>query len=91
MAELDKIAIAIQAVSNAKWEIAGYTSSVGAAARNLRLSQARANAVRAYLESKGVPAASLTAVGYGAQHPVASNKTAAGRAQNMRVEIKRLQ
>ena len=89
--DLDKIAIALQAVSNAKWEIAGYTSSVGTAARNLRLSQQRANAVKAYLVSKGVSAASLTAVGYGAQHPVASNKTAAGRAQNMRVEIKRLQ
>jgi len=90
-ADLDKIAIALQAVSNAKWEISGYTSSVGAAARNLRLSQQRANAVKAYLVSKGVSAASMTAVGYGAQHPIASNKTAAGRAQNMRVEIKRLQ
>jgi len=91
MADLDKIAIAIQATSNAKWEVAGYTSSVGTAARNLRLSQQRARAVVTYLVSKGVPAASLTAVGYGAAHPVASNKTAAGRAQNMRVEIKRLQ
>jgi len=91
MAELDKIAIAIQAVSNAKWEIAGYTSSVGTAARNLLLSQRRANSVKTYLVSKGVPAASLTAVGYGAQHPIATNRTRAGRDQNMRVEIKRLQ
>ena len=91
MAELDKEAIAIQAVANSKWEIGGYTSSVGTAARNLRLSQARANAVRAYLMTKGVSAASLTAVGYGQTHPIASNKTRAGREQNMRVEIKRLQ
>ena len=91
MADLDKIAIAIQAVANSKWEVAGYTSSVGTAAHNLRLSQQRANAVKTYLVSKGVAASALTAVGYGAQHPVATNKTAAGRAQNMRVEIKRLQ
>jgi outer membrane protein OmpA-like peptidoglycan-associated protein len=91
MADLDKIAIAIQATPNSKWEIGGYTSSVGTAPRNLRLSQQRAAAVKTYLVSKGVAAASLTSVGYGAQHPVASNKTAAGRAQNMRVEIKRLQ
>jgi outer membrane protein OmpA-like peptidoglycan-associated protein len=91
MADLDKMAIAIQAVANSKWEVAGYTSSVGTAARNLRLSQQRANAVKTYLVSKGVAASALTAVGYGAQHPVATNRTAAGRAQNMRVEIKRLQ
>jgi len=91
MADLDKVAIAIQATSNSKWEIGGYTSSRGTAAVNLRLSQRRATAVKAYLQSKGVPAASLTAVGYGAAHPVASNKTRAGQAQNMRVEIKRLQ
>ena len=91
MADLDKIAIAIQAVANSKWEVAGYTSSVGTAARNMRLSQQRANAVKTYLVSKGVSLSALTAVGYGAQHPVATNRTAAGRAQNMRVEIKRLQ
>ena len=90
-AELDKVATAIKLTPNSKWEIGGYTSSVGAAARNLRLSQQRADAVKTYLVSKGVPAASLTAVGYGAAHPAASNRTARGRAQNMRVEIKRLQ
>ncbi len=90
-ADLDKIAIAMQAVANSKWEVGGYTSSRGVAAANLRLSQRRANAVKLYLQSKGIPAASLSAVGYGAQHPIASNKTRAGQAQNMRVEIKRVQ
>lgn len=90
-AELDRMAIAIQGVPDAKWEIGGYTSSVGRAATNLRLSRLRANAVRAYLISKGVSAASLTAVGYGSAHPMANNRTAAGRRENMRVEIKRLQ
>ncbi len=91
MTDLDKVAITIQGTPNSKWEIAGYTSSVGAAARNLRLSQQRADAVKAYLVRKGVPAASLVSVGRGAANPIASNRTAAGRRQNMRVEIKRLQ
>jgi outer membrane protein OmpA-like peptidoglycan-associated protein len=91
MTTLDKIAIAIKATPNSRWEIGGYTSSVGQAARNLRLSQQRADAVKTYLISKGVPAASLTSVGYGAQRPVATNRTRVGQAKNMRVEIKRLQ
>jgi len=88
---LDKIAIGIQGTPGSRWEIGGYTSSVGTAAANQRLSQRRANSVKAYLVTKGVPAASLTAVGYGEQNPIASNRTAAGRLQNRRVEIKRLQ
>lgn len=87
---LDEIASAIRAAPNTAWEIGGYTSTVGTASRNLQVSRQRADAVRAYLVSQGVPAASLTAVGYGSAHPVASNSTAAGRAHNMRVEIKRL-
>ena len=90
-ADLDKVAITMQGLPNSRWQISGYTSNVGAAARNLRLSQQRADAVKAYLVRKGVPAASLTATGFGAQNPVANNRTAAGRRQNMRVEIKRLQ
>ncbi len=90
-ADLDKVAVAIKLLPNSRWQIDGYTSSVGAAARNLRLSQQRSDAVKAYLVSKGVSAASLTAVGHGAANPIASNRTARGRAQNMRVEIKRLQ
>jgi outer membrane protein OmpA-like peptidoglycan-associated protein len=89
--ELDRIAAAILSIPNSRWEVAGYTDNRGMAAANLRLSRARAEAVKAYLVSKGVPAASLTAVGYGAQHPVAPNTTAANRARNRRVEIKRLQ
>ena len=91
MGGLDKIAVAIRATPNARWEIGAYTSSLGAAARNLRLSQQRAEAVKTYLISRGVPSASLTAVGYGAQHPIATNRTARGRRLNMRVEVKRLQ
>ena len=89
--DLDKVAITMQGLPNSRWQISGYTSNVGAAALNLRLSQQRADAVNTYLVSKGVPAASLTTAGFGAQNPIANNRTAAGRRQNMRVEIKRLQ
>ena len=91
MADLDKIATAIRATPNSRWEIGGFTSSLGRPASNLRLSQQRADAVKTYLISRGVPASSLAAVGYGAQHPIASNRTARGRRLNMRVQIKRLE
>jgi OOP family OmpA-OmpF porin len=90
-AELDRVAVAMKLTADSRWEIGAYTSSVGTATSNLRLSRQRADVVREYLVARGVPAASLTAVGYGSQHPIASNRTAAGRRQNMRIEIKRLQ
>lgn len=88
--ELDRVAAAIVATPNSRWEIGGHTDAQGVAAANMRLSQRRAQAVMTYLTSKGVPAAALTAVGYGSTRAVAPNTTAAGRAQNRRVEIKRL-
>jgi len=89
-AELDRVAAAIVATPNSRWEIGGHTDARGVAAANMRLSQRRAQAVITYLASKGVSASALTAVGYGATRSVAPNTTAAGRAQNRRVEIKRL-
>lgn len=68
--------------------IAGYTDSVGGAAYNQRLSERRANSVRDYLIRHGVAAQRLSIRGYGETHPVASNASAAGRAQNRRVEFK---
>ena len=56
-------------------------------AANLKLSQARAEAVRSYLVSKGLPGDKLSAVGRGESSPVASNDTPDGRANNRRVEI----
>lgn len=70
-----------------KVEVAGHTDSVNSDAYNLRLSQRRAEAVRAYLIKEGVAAERLTAKGYGESSPVADNKTAAGRAKNRRVEL----
>ena len=67
--------------------VEGYTDSVGSESANMKLSQDRANAVRGYLVSKGLPADKLTAVGKGKSNPVAPNDTADGRANNRRVEI----
>ena len=58
-------------------------------ANNNRISQARADSVRQYLISKGVAANRLTARGYGPSQPKAPNTTAAGRAENRRVELRR--
>ncbi|HPH23557.1 MAG TPA: OmpA family protein [Chitinophagaceae bacterium] len=69
-------------------DIEGYTDNTGKASSNLKLSQARANAVKAYLVKKGIAADRLSATGFGIENPVADNKTAAGRAQNRRVELK---
>ena len=65
----------------------GYTDSRGSSSRNLDLSQRRAEAVRSYLVSRGVPSDRIVAKGMGPDRPVADNTSAEGRAQNRRVEI----
>jgi outer membrane protein OmpA-like peptidoglycan-associated protein len=87
---LDEVAKQLVAVPELKIEIAGHTDSKGTRIRNIRLSLARAEAVRAYLVMQGVPAERLTARGYGPDKPVASNAGPNGRAMNRRVELKRL-
>ncbi len=67
--------------------IAGHTDSTGAEARNLELSQRRAEAVRDFLIANGVSPDRIAAHGHGKSYPVASNDTAAGRQQNRRVEV----
>ena len=68
-------------------EVQGHTDNVGKAEYNQDLSERRAQAVRSYLISAGVPESQLTARGYGLTMPIADNATAAGRAQNRRVEF----
>jgi OOP family OmpA-OmpF porin len=68
-------------------KLAGYTDNVGSQAFNLRLSRGRAQAVKDYLISKGVSDAQIQSEGYGKSNPIASNRTAAGRALNRRVEF----
>ena len=87
---LDRVAAALVGNPDVRVEVAGYTDNRGGAAANLRLSQARADAVRAYLLGKGVPAFQLTSRGFGAANPIAPNTTAPGRARNRRVELHRM-
>lgn len=87
---LDAVAASLLANPDIKIEIAGYTDSTGTKFGNLRLSQSRAAAVRFYLARKGVPPARMVSKGYGASGYVAPNATAAGRAQNRRVELHKL-
>lgn len=70
-----------------KVEVQGHTDNIGNPDANLKLSEKRALAVRSYLIEKGINADRITAKGYGDTVPVASNKTAAGRAKNRRVEF----
>lgn len=72
---------------NLSIRLSGYTDNVGSDAANLKLSKARVNTVKAYLAKQGVGPEHITAVGYGEADPIATNKTAAGRAQNRRVEF----
>jgi len=67
--------------------VEGYTDSVGSDDFNLQLSQQRADTVRDYLVSQGLPDNTVTATGFGKSDPVADNATPTGRQQNRRVEI----
>jgi outer membrane protein OmpA-like peptidoglycan-associated protein len=67
--------------------IEGHTDSTGLAQYNLKLSQLRADSVRAVLVANGVALDRIHTQGYGATKPVAANATASGRSQNRRVEI----
>ena len=70
-----------------KVEVGGHTDSQGNDNFNLKLSQNRANSVRAYLIKQGVAPDRMTAKGYGENVMIADNRTADGRAQNRRVEF----
>ena len=65
----------------------GHTDSIGTDQYNQRLSERRAQAVKDYLVSKGIPASKVTTIGKGESQPVATNKTKEGRQKNRRVDI----
>ncbi|MEE9406779.1 MAG: OmpA family protein [Polaribacter sp.] len=86
--QLDAIVSIMNKNNRATFSIEGHTDSTGKASTNLKLSGKRANSVMNYIVSKGVDASRISAKGFGKNHPVDSNKTRAGRANNRRVEIK---
>ena len=90
-AVLDELVAYLNRKDDERIEVGGHTDNVGTAAKNLILSQDRANTVRAYLLTKGIDPSRVTAKGYGMSKPIASNATADGKAQNRRTEVKILE
>lgn len=88
-AELDKV-VAFLLETPGNIEIGGHTDSDGEPGFNLTLSQERADAVKSYLAAQGIPAESMTAVGFGEDQPVAANDTPANKALNRRIEFRPL-
>ncbi|MFH6956421.1 OmpA family protein [Flavobacterium aquidurense] len=89
-ARLDAIKEILKNYPNAKFSIEGHTDSTGSAKINDKLSKERAEAVMNALIQRGVNPENLEAKGFGSSQPVASNKTAAGKAQNRRTEIRHI-
>ena len=86
-AKLDDLVGKVKGISLEVIIAVGHTDSVGSDAYNQKLSVRRAEAVKAYLVSKGIEKNRVYTEGKGEKQPVADNKTAAGRAKNRRVEI----
>ena len=86
-AMLSRVAYNLEQYPNTDITVVGFTDNTGTEAYNQKLSLERAQSVVQYLESLGVAESRLKAVGDGENHPVATNSTAAGRAQNRRVEM----
>ncbi|AZA79616.1 OmpA family protein [Chryseobacterium sp. G0186] len=86
-ANLDKLEKVLEDNPDTNINIYGHTDSKGADAYNLKLSQRRADAVKAYLASKGIASNRMFTKGEGEGMPVASNDTEEGRAKNRRVEF----
>ena len=84
---LDDVALALKDNPKIKVEVQGHTDSQGNDAFNLKLSQKRAESVRAYLQGQGVTKERMVSRGYGENVPIADNRTNDGRGQNRRVEF----
>lgn len=85
--KLDEVVSFAAKYNDAQLESSGHTDSTGTPEYNQKLSEGRAESVKAYLVNKGVAADRITTVGYGESKPMADNKTAEGRELNRRVEI----
>ncbi len=86
--QLTNIYEILKAFPKVKIKIGGYTDNVGKDAANMKLSQARAETVKAALVKMGIAKNRIEAEGYGPQHPVASNDTEEGRAENRRTAVR---
>lgn len=86
-ASLDDLASKLKDINLEVIIAVGHTDSIGTDAYNQKLSMRRAEAVKAYLQTKGVESNRIYTEGKGKTQPVADNKTAEGRAKNRRVEI----
>lgn len=86
--ELEELAAYLKNKETIRIEIAGHTDNVGMDADNLKLSQQRADAIKAWLLKKGIAPSRVIAKGYGAAQPVADNDTDEGRQLNRRTEVR---
>jgi OOP family OmpA-OmpF porin len=86
---LDKAAVEMKKDPSVKFNLRGFASAEGTPEHNVKLSNDRANSVKAYLVNSGVNADNLTAKGFGETNPIADNTTEAGRVINRRVEMKK--
>jgi outer membrane protein OmpA-like peptidoglycan-associated protein len=87
LSKLDVVAEFMKLKKSARMEISGHTDNVGKAKSNKVLSAKRAEACRAYLISKGIDGSRITAVGHGAERPVAPNDSPENREKNRRIEV----
>jgi OmpA-OmpF porin, OOP family len=86
-ATVKEIVALLKAAPELKVAIEGHTDNVGAAAANKTLSENRAKAVMAAVAAAGINSARLSAAGFGAERPIADNRSEEGRAKNRRVEL----
>ena len=84
---LDKVAEGLKTATAASVRVVGHTDNTGSEEGNERLSVSRADSVRNHLVGRGVSTTAITTDGRGSREPLVDNGTAAGRAQNRRVEI----
>ena len=91
MAVLDEMSAAMLKLKGVKVEVIGHTDNAGSRAGNLSLSQARAEAVKAYVVGKGIAAESVAVSVEGPDRPVGDNRTPEGKARNRRIEFKVVQ
>ena len=84
---LDEVADVLKTRPAMEVRVEGHTDTRGSRANNMRLSQARADSVKAYLVGRDIDASRMVSVGFGPDQPIETNRTAAGRERNRRVEF----